>query len=88
MGTEESGTAQCHLLRSSMGSLDSHSLNTPGDPNHAQACPASHSIYSAYKNQDGNWGDLGHLHIRVRAAAHDFPTYSKMQLLETETKQM
>lgn len=34
-------------------------------------------------------GGLGtHLHIRVRAATHDFPTYSKIQLLETETKQI
>lgn len=29
-----------------------------------------------------------HLHIGVRDAMEDFPTYSKIQLVETETKQI
>lgn len=89
MGTEESGTAQCHLLlRSNMWSLDSHSSNTPGeqlrgDPN-LPLIPSIQLIKTGWEP-----GGLGtHLHIRVRAATHDFPTYSEIQLLETEKKQV
>lgn len=69
IGTQESGTAQCHLLlRSNTWSLDSHSSNTPGEHLRGiQTMPETvlplYPIYSAYKKQDGNWWDLGHIYI-------------------------